>query len=198
MKEEWDRRYSGAEYIYGIDANRFLTEQLQNLKPGKILFPAEGEGRNAVFAAVHNWQVSAFDYSNEAMKKALLLARSQNVTINYSVCSLEDFSAELNSFDVISFIYTHFDSELREKYFPGLLAFLKPGGKVILEVFSKAQLARTTGGPKIQSLLYSLDEIIELFPGFKMDMIEEVSIILDEGKLHSGEAYVIRMLATKI
>jgi hypothetical protein len=49
--ERWNDRYSKDEYAYGEQPNNFLREELEKLKPGTILFPAEGEGRNAVFAA---------------------------------------------------------------------------------------------------------------------------------------------------
>ena len=62
--KSWDDRYSKEEFVYGEEPNNFLREQLQKLKPGKILFPAEGEGRNAVFAATKGWDVYAFDISS--------------------------------------------------------------------------------------------------------------------------------------
>ena len=51
MKEFWDERYKGSSYVYGKEPNVYLKRKLAELKAGSILFPAEGEGRNAVFAA---------------------------------------------------------------------------------------------------------------------------------------------------
>ena len=51
MKDFWNDRYGRAEYAYGKNPNVFFKEQLDLLPPGKILLPAEGEGRNAVYAA---------------------------------------------------------------------------------------------------------------------------------------------------
>ena len=48
----WNDRYSANEFAYGEQPNNYLKEQLEKLPVGTILFPAEGEGRNAVFAAV--------------------------------------------------------------------------------------------------------------------------------------------------
>jgi len=47
----WNERYSKAEFAYGELPNEYLKEQIAKLKIGSILFPAEGEGRNAVYAA---------------------------------------------------------------------------------------------------------------------------------------------------
>jgi hypothetical protein len=51
MEEFWNERYADSEYVYGENPNEFLVEQLAQLPLGKILFPCEGEGRNAVYAA---------------------------------------------------------------------------------------------------------------------------------------------------
>ena len=88
MKEFWDDRYSKDEFAYGKHPNNYLKEQLEKLEVGSILFPAEGEGRNAVFAATLGWSVSAFDISTEGKNKALRLTESQNVSIDYQVGEL--------------------------------------------------------------------------------------------------------------
>jgi hypothetical protein len=70
----WNERYGADEYVYGKEPNGFLKEFIDNHPPGKILLPAEGEGRNAVYAASKGWEVTAFDFSEEGKKKALKLA----------------------------------------------------------------------------------------------------------------------------
>ena len=56
------------------------------MSPGKILFVCEGEGRNAVYAAQKNWDVTAFDLSEEGKNKALNLAQKK---ILLSITKLE-------------------------------------------------------------------------------------------------------------
>ena len=79
--DRWNERYKKEEFAYGQQPNNYLKEQLGKLSAGTILFPAEGEGRNAVFAAKLGWTVSAFDISVEGKKKASRLAEANNVTI---------------------------------------------------------------------------------------------------------------------
>ena len=69
MKEFWNERYAAENYVYGTLPNTFFKYELSRLRPGKILLPAEGEGRNAVYAAEQGWDVYAFDYSHEAKRK---------------------------------------------------------------------------------------------------------------------------------
>src|SRR6187401_2388274 len=87
--KRWDDRFSQEGFAYGEQPNNYLKEQLEKLNAGTILFPAEGEGRNAVFAAKLGWKVSAFDISAEGKNKALRLAQANNVTIDYQVGQLQ-------------------------------------------------------------------------------------------------------------
>lgn len=73
--QRWDDRYKSEEFAYGEEPNNYLKEQLEKLNPSTILFPAEGEGRNAVFAAKLGWKVSAFDISEEGKTKPLNLLK---------------------------------------------------------------------------------------------------------------------------
>lgn len=46
-----DTRYGQTDFVYGTRPNQFFKEKIDKLKPGIIWLPAEGEGRNAVYAA---------------------------------------------------------------------------------------------------------------------------------------------------
>ena len=84
-KEFWNERYAKAEYVYGEEPNDFLKEQL---KPGHgvWLFPAEGEGRNAVYAASLGLQVVAFDQS-EAGRAKSNCAKANTTTARVMSCA---------------------------------------------------------------------------------------------------------------
>lgn len=192
MKEIWNKRYAGDEFVYGIHPNAFFKENIDKINPGIILLPAEGEGRNAVYAASLGWDVKAFDFSTKAKEKALLLSKNKNVPIQYAVHGIEEADYELSSFDAIALIYAH--SKNRKENHQRMLQFLKPGGILILEAFSKTQLNNNTGGPKDINMLYSIEELKEDFAGMKELEIWEEEIILDEGNLHKGKSSVIRLV----
>jgi SAM-dependent methyltransferase len=197
MLDLWDKRYSGEEYVYGVNPNNFLKCHLLNLKPGRILLLGEGEGRNAVFAASLSWVTDAFDYSTEARKKALKLADRNKVTIDYKLSSFDEITYDENSFDCIALIYVHQPPENRKKYHEKLLNYLKPGGTIILEAFSKEQINNSSGGPKEVELLYDKTILQEDFKSLVFYDIKEENIVLEEGRLHSGKASVIRFVGTK-
>lgn len=197
MKEFWNNRYAEADFAYGAEPNEFLKKHLDFLPKGKILFPAEGEGRNAVFTAQNSREVYAFDMSEEGKKKALELAETKNVSLQYEVCSAMEMPYEFNSFDGLVLIYAHFPKPIRKEVHQKLLTLLKPGGKIIFEAFSKEQLKYQSGGPKDEEMLFSEEEIKEEFEGVEFEKFEKKIITLNEGKYHQGEGAIIRFLGTK-
>ncbi|MFZ7116335.1 MAG: class I SAM-dependent methyltransferase [Bacteroidota bacterium] len=198
----WDDRYSKEEFAYGEEPNNFLREQLEKLKPGKILFPAEGEGRNAIFAAKNGWEVYAFDISSEGRSKALTLADKNNVEIEYQVGQLQHLNYEPEFFDVIALIYAHFPAEIKSAQHKALSAHLRKGGFVIFEAFSKKHIEylsrnEKVGGPKEIEMLFSTEELRSDFNNFEIIDLEEKVIQLNEGQFHNGEGSVIRFVGRK-
>ena len=195
----WNERYSSDEYVYGENPNRFFKEELNKIStPGKLLLPGEGEGRNAVYAAEIGWQIDAFDQSVNAQRKALSLAKKNDVNIKYSVVDLNKFVPLKNYYDAVAIIFVHFSSEYRIDFHNKIINSLKPGGKIILELFSKEQFGKTSGGPQNLKMLYSIDEIRKDFISLKAIILKEEIIDVNEGEKHKGEASVIRFVGEKI
>ena len=198
----WNDRYSADEFAYGEQPNNYLKEQLEKLPVGTILFPAEGEGRNAVFAATLGWAVSAFDISAEGKKKALQLAAKHNVTIDYSVGLLEEIPYADGQFDAMALIYAHFLAAIKSAYHKTLDKYLRKGGILIFEAFSKNHLAyleknENVGGPKDIDSLFSTEEIRADFPNYEIIELAEQEIELHEGLYHNGTGSVIRFTGRK-
>lgn len=198
----WNERFSQREYVYGELPNAYLEAHLKKLKPGTILFPAEGEGRNAVYAARLGWTVSAFDISIEGQKKALKLAEKNGVTIDYTIGELSTLGYKPGQFDALVLIYAHFPPAIRLTYLKTLATYVKKQGMVIFEAFSKSHLEFNTrnpkvGGPRDPDMLYSVEEIRECFPGFEVLELVETEIYLKEGDYHEGTGSVVRFFGRK-
>lgn len=198
----WNERYSNVEFAYGEEPNNYLKEQIAKLNIGTILFPAEGEGRNAVFAAKLGWTVSAFDISNEGKSKALKLAEKNNVTIDYKVGELQTLDFVFEQFDAIALIYAHFPADIKSLYHKTIDKFLKNDGIIIFEAFSKKHIAyvianEKVGGPKDLETLFSIDEIKSDFPNYEIIELVEKEIELHEGLYHNGIGSVIRFIGRK-
>jgi hypothetical protein len=203
MTEMWDTRYAEEEYAYGTSPNVFLKSVLDQRKlEGTILFPAEGEGRNAVYAAKIGLNVSAFDISKEGQKKAYRLAEKENVKIDYQVGDFIELELIKKKYHAAALIYAHFPSTLLAKYHQKIAELIEPNGLIILEGFSKGNLPFRLANPKIggpdrEEMLFSIASIKAEFPDFEVILLEETEVELKEGIYHLGIGKVIRFIGKK-
>lgn len=200
--ERWNERYSNEAYAYGQDPNDFLKQELKKISPAKILFPAEGEGRNALFAASLGWEVSAFDIAQEGKNKAMKLAQERGLKIDYQVGNLSELNYEPAQFDAIALIYAHFPAAIKSDLHIALSKLLKPGGVIVFEAFSKSHIEYNSknekvGGPKELDMLFSIDEIQNDFSNYEVILLDEKEIELQEGLFHNGTGSVIRFVGRK-
>lgn len=197
-KEIWNERYQHTEtYIYGKSPNLYFEQVVRKLRPSSVFLPADGEGRNAVFAAQFGCDVYAFDQSEAAMQKALLLAKERSVRIDYSIADLETAQYKHESFDLMGLVYIHLPESIRRQIFQRLLTFVRLGGYVMLEAFTKKHLGNTGSGPKTIDLLYDAADIREDFAELEILEFYETHIEIDEGPLHQGGAEIVRLLGRK-
>ena len=203
MKEMWDARYLNEEYAYGIKPNAFFKEAIEKYKlNGTILLPAEGEGRNAVYAAKMGMKVTAFDISEEGKKKALKLAEKENVTINYKVGDFFDLDIIKQTYKSAALIFAHLPVSILSKYHQKIADLIEPNGFIVLEGFSKNHLKLSDenpslGGPKNIEMLFSKESIQKDFSDFEILLLQEINVNLSEGKYHNGVSSVIRFIGKK-
>lgn len=192
----WNERYAVEEYIYGTEPNAFLKEHADELQ-GPVLSLAEGEGRNAVFLAARGLEVHGVDGSPVGLAKAQALARSRNVRIRTEVADLGEFEPEPGRYRSVVSISAHLPLAVRQRLYPRVEGCLLPGGILLLEAYSEAQLARTTGGPRDVDLLMSVQKIRRELPGLEPLLLRELERDVVEGTYHSGLASVVQFIGRK-
>ena len=197
MKAFWNERYAETAYAYGQEANDFLKAQ-QIGSDLKVLCLAEGEGRNGVYLAGLGNDVTCIDYSEEGLKKTSQLAAQNGVEVSCICADLGEMQLKANTWDVIVAIFAHFPKLVKSHIWPQIFTALKPGGKLIMEVYDQEQLRFGTGGPQQPDLLYSKEELIELIVGdYQSFQIEKVFRDVHEGAYHNGASATLQVVATK-
>jgi hypothetical protein len=200
MEEFWNKRFEEEEFVYGIKPNVFFRSEIDKIKnKGKALFPLEGEGRNACYAAQLGWEVDAFDFSESGKQKALKLCDANDISICYEVTKVEDYKVKKDTYNLIVLIFSHLDPENRILFHKKVIDSLKSGGKLIVEAFHPKQLENNypSGGPKNKDLLYTLTQLKDDFKALSKSDGSELKIDLAEGDYHYGKAYVTRFVGTK-
>lgn len=188
----WNERFSQAEPVYGEQPNAFLAAQSSRFRQGmKLLVPADGYGRNGIWLARQGFSVHTVDLSSVGVARSRQTAQAAGLAMTIEQADLALWPWPESEFDGVFAIFLHLPPELRPKVHAAMLRALKPGGLVILEAFSTAQLKYSSGGPKRVELLYSPDLLRQDFAGAEALVLEKKEAQISEGPLHSGAASVV-------
>lgn len=197
MKTFWDQRFAEHNTVYGTAPNQYFKQFIDTREPGSLLLPAEGEGRNALYAARKSWKVTAFDFSEVARDKALTTAQKEGLTIEYRLQNLADFKAK-EQYDAVALIYAHVSPAFRRSFHEQVYKSIRPGGMLVMEAFAKEQLQFSSGGPKEENMLYDAPTLCDDFPFLHLIECGQKEIVLEEGPFHQGPAAVLRMIGQRL
>ncbi len=163
-RERWDRKFAGSDFIYGKEPARFVADNVEFLPAkGRALDVAAGEGRNAVFLARFGLEVDAVDISEVGLAKARQLADEAGVSITTVVADLGDYSIPEDRYDVVVVI-----NYLQRDLIDDLRAALRPGGIVIYETYTVAQLDIPGAHHMRREYLLEPGELRAMFEGFEI------------------------------
>lgn len=194
---KWDKTFGSEDYVYGTEPNAFLAEHAQLIPHGKVLCLADGEGRNGVYLAQQGLQSISLDLSKVGLDKAEQLAKRKGVSIETMHQDLSNFEFPKESYSAVVSIFCHLPQPLRSQVYRQVAQSLLPGGVLIVEAYTPAQLKNGTGGPPTEELLISLDSLLPDLEGLDIKIAHEVERDVIEGRLHTGKASVVQLIATK-
>ena len=187
-RKRWNERYKLEEFALGKEPNPFLKRYFRSHLRGKALDLATGEGRNAVFLALHGCNVDAVDISAVGLRKTRRLARAMGVKINTMLADLDTYSIGKGEYDLIINFYF-----LKRRLIPKIKGGLKKGGKVIFETYLLEQRTLGVTGPKSPRYFLKPNELLKLFNGFRI-------LFYREGTFREGgrKKAVASLIAQKI
>ena len=150
-RQQWDARYSGAEFEWSMHPNQFVAAELDGLPPGRALDLAAGEGRNSVWLAERGWSVTAVDFSRVGLEKGRKLSAAHGVgdgQVDWVVADLSEYEPARAAFDLVLIAYLQVDAALRGRVLAGAAAALVPGGTLLVVGHDLANLTEGVGGPR--------------------------------------------------
>lgn len=193
----WNERYAAEHFVYGEEPNAFVAEHAGQIPHGPVLCLAEGEGRNAVYLAYLGHPVTAVDQSEVGLAKAQRLAAKRGVAIDTIHADLTHYDIVPGKWPGIVLVFAHLPQPARRAMHRTAAEGLSPGGVIILEAYTPAQLALGTGGPKDPRMCVTLDELREDFDGLELLVAREVERDIREGTFHTGRGAVVQAVARK-
>lgn len=195
----WDERYATDSYVFGTEPNDFLQAQVERIgpPPKRVLCLAEGEGRNGVYLAALGHQVTGVDNSAVGLGKAARLATERGVQLTLEQLDLTRAELPAEAFDAVVSIFCHLPAEHRPHFYSQIERTLKPGGCLLLEAYTPAQLGRGTGGPPHADRLVTARELASAFTMLNLELNRECDRPVIEGPAHSGMGAVVQCVASK-
>ena len=172
--DDWDRRYEGADYVWEVEPNRFVAEQVLPLAPGRALDLGAGEGRNSVWLATRGWEATAVDFSAAGMAKAERLAADHGVTVTTEVADALTYEVGAGAWDLVLLSYLQLPTDERLAVVRRAAAGVAPGGTLLVVAHDRTNLEHGYGGPQDPDVLYDVDETVGAIAAAAVEGLEPV------------------------
>jgi tellurite methyltransferase len=182
---EWDARHRESAKAAPAEAASIVSEWLPLLPTGPALDLACGTGRHTMLLAARGQAVVAVDRSGVALdilesraRKAKLAVIRMNAWasadspmrgIHMVQANLEEIRLLDTSFSLILCL-----QYLQRSLFPQMARALRPGGMLLFETFTRAQLSYS-GGPRNPAYLLEPGELRTSFPGLRVLFYRELN-----------------------
>ena len=132
MSEYYDHKYDGNEFFWGKQPSSTARIFLQKFPPheGQTLLELGcGEGRDSIFFARNGYQVRAFDFSSEGVRKSMAWAEKLNLSIDFFQADINAYWLE-RRYDVVfaSGALHYIPQNLRKEIISNYKGFTNPGG----------------------------------------------------------------------
>ncbi|GEK33679.1 class I SAM-dependent methyltransferase [Kurthia sibirica] len=194
----WQEHFDTETYIYGTAPNEFIAQHYDLFKGSKKIGAfAEGEGRNAVFLSSRGFMLTSFDYAQNGLNKTKKLASQNNVHVATRLTDLLTDSTPVEEFDGAIMVYGHFHKKDQFHVFNKIMAAVKKGSRVMMEMYSEEQLAYKTGGPQTMDMLYNAQQVLQWCNNYQVEHFYTGEALRQEGERHSGLAHIIQLIIIK-
>jgi SAM-dependent methyltransferase len=182
-RARWEERHRAGVWFEPGAPSEWVLERAAELPPGALVMEiAAGPGRHAVPMARAGRRVIAVDFSEVAMRAVRRAAAGP--AVHAVVADVHALPIAERACDAI--VCVNF---LDRSLFPTLHRWLRPGGRVILETFTVAQLA-LPHGPRSRAHLLEPGELPRLVGPLRVSAVRE-SLVHDA----AGERYVGSVVA---
>jgi SAM-dependent methyltransferase len=202
----WDERYAAAELVWSATPNQFVEAELADLRPGRALDLAAGEGRNALWLAERGWDVTAVDFSlvgldkGRALQKRLEQPGERELRIEWVHADVLEHRPAPTSYDLTLMAYLQLVPEQRRIAVRTGFAALRVGGTFFLVAHDSTNLTEGTGGPQDPSVLLTAEDVLADLDGerFEVQRAERVARLVEQPDGGHKTAYdaLVRLLRT--
>ena len=196
---DWDRRYAESDLVWSATPNRFVESELADLKPGRAIDVAAGEGRNAIWLANQGWDVTAVDFSLTGLDKGRDLQtrhpRGRDLHIDWVHADVLEHDLGSAVFDLAVVAYLQLPAAQRREAVRRTFRSLTEGGTFFLVAHDSTNLTEGAGGPQDADVLFTAEDVLTDLDGerFDVETADRVSRDTDAGTAYDA---LVRLVKT--
>jgi SAM-dependent methyltransferase len=177
----FDKVYSGPQTWFVDKPNQLLERTVADVKPGRAVDVAMGQGRNALFLAAKGWDATGFDVAEQGLKAARASAERLGVKLNVVRAETGAFDFGAAQWDLV--VMTYAFAPVGDPAFMGRIwKALRPGGLVVFEVAGDGK-----GAP---------NGLLKFFGDYRILHYEDEDGVADWGQ-GERKARVLKLVAQK-
>ncbi len=178
IRTNYEKWYEGDGYYWGTEPAGFCDELIALCPPSKdkkVLDIGCGEGKDAVYMAQKGYDVTAFDLTENGIRKTIQLAAQKGVDIKAYVDDINIFETE-EQFDIIysSGTVQYLFDENKENFFNKLEKITRPDGIVFFNVFVEKSFLELPPDWDKEEKMWKSGELFTYFADWKFERIDEV------------------------
>jgi len=169
--EEWNERYE-ANRQWSAEPNALIAELLGGLPAGDAVDLAAGEGRHALWLAGLGWRVTAVDFAGVGLDRGRAQPGAERVS--WRQADVRTWSAQPASLDLVLVAYLHLPADDAAALFPRTVAWLRPGGRLLVLGHDVANIEHGVGGPQDPAILHRVESLAPTAALLDVDRLEQV------------------------
>lgn len=178
IRTNYEKWYEGDSYYWGTEPASFCDELAKLCPPDKtkkVLDIGCGEGKDAVYMARLGYDVTAFDLTQNGIRKTLKLAETQGVRLKAFVDDINSFKLD-EKFDIIYSTGTiqYLFDENKTGFFEKVRRLTKKSGLAFFNVFVEKPFLDLPPDWDKEEKMWKSGELFSYLADWKFRHIDEV------------------------
>jgi SAM-dependent methyltransferase len=130
----WDERYGGDGHIWSGRPNAVLAHEASDLTPGRAVDLGCGEGGDAIWLAERGWQVTAADFSEAGLARAVAHAADRGVAdrVEWRQADLRTWRPDGEQWDLVTSHFLHLLDDGMVEATRQMADAVAPGGTLLV------------------------------------------------------------------
>lgn len=180
---DWDRRWEERAAEPRREPSAVVRSALEGLSPARALDLGCGSGRHAVWLAEQGWEVTAVDFSAEALRQGRERADAAGVKVSWVEANAVAYEPAPAAFDLVLLAYIHLPAHERRTLLAHASSAVAPGGTLLLVGHDLTNLGTGAPGPSSPAVLYAPGDIVPDLVDLEVARAEQVTrpVTLEDG-----------------